>query len=98
MVRGAFIQLWVPMDVERMVRLFLALADGRIPDMDLPASHPKKAFMRRIIELEIRLAYHDRILDSLPEVMSRESSDVSPAAPEPFWSYEKEGMSDTYPS
>lgn len=65
----------------------------RLPDMELPASHPKKAFIRRIIELETRLAYHDRILDSLPEPMTKPASGVMPVAPEPVWPYEKEGES-----
>lgn len=43
-----------------------------IPDMSLPSAHPKLAFARRIIELEIRLAYHERIKTSLPpEVQGR---------------------------
>jgi nuclear cap-binding protein subunit 1 len=50
--------------------------------------------MRHIIELETRLAYHDRILDSLPEAMTEESSGVMPVSPDPVWQYEKEGTSD----
>jgi hypothetical protein len=65
--------------------------------MDLPASHPKKAFIRRIIELETRLAYHERILDSLPEAMTQEASGVMPVSPEPVWQYESEGMFDAIP-
>ncbi|CAO1625948.1 unnamed protein product [Parajaminaea phylloscopi] len=38
-----------------------------IPDMDLPHSQPAKAFARRVVELEIRLAYYDRIKGTLPE-------------------------------
>lgn len=38
-------------------------------DLDLPRSHPKRAFMYRVIELEVRLAYLDRIEQSLPERM-----------------------------
>lgn len=38
-----------------------------IPDLELPAAHPRRAFMRRLAELEVRLAYHDRILSTLPE-------------------------------
>lgn len=49
--------------------------------------------MRRIIELEIRLAYHDRIVDSLPEAMAAESSGVVSAAPDAVWQYEREGKS-----
>ncbi|SPO31731.1 related to 80 kDa nuclear cap binding protein [Ustilago trichophora] len=38
-----------------------------IPDTTLPATHPKIVFMKRIVELEIRLAYFDRIKETLPE-------------------------------
>lgn len=38
-----------------------------IPDTSLPESHPKIVFMKRIVELEIRLAYYDRIKQTLPE-------------------------------
>lgn len=38
-----------------------------IPDMTLPLSSPKMAFARRIVELEVRLAYYDRIKTTLPE-------------------------------
>ncbi|OCF55167.1 nuclear cap-binding protein subunit 1 [Kwoniella mangroviensis CBS 10435] len=61
-----------------------------IPDLDLPLSHPKRAFMRRVTELEVRLAYYDRILDTLPEPMKAEGAGViSSEPPEPFWPYEK---------
>ncbi|WVW83418.1 hypothetical protein I302_105438 [Kwoniella bestiolae CBS 10118] len=61
-----------------------------IPDLDLPLSHPKRAFMRRVTELEVRLAYYDRIYDTLPEPMKAEGAGViSSESPEPFWPYEK---------
>jgi hypothetical protein len=66
----------------------------RVPELVLPASHPKRAFMRRLAELEVRLAYHDRILDTLPEVMAAPDAGVLPSeAPEPVWPYEREGGS-----
>ncbi|EST06805.1 MIF4G-like, type 2 [Kalmanozyma brasiliensis GHG001] len=37
-----------------------------IPDTSLPATHPKVVFMRRIVELEIRLAYFERVQQTLP--------------------------------
>lgn len=43
-------------------------------DLDLPRSHPKRAFMFRIIELEVRLAYLDRIEQTLPEKMLDEKA------------------------
>jgi hypothetical protein len=64
----------------------------RIPDLALPASHPKRAFMRRVVELEIRLAYHDRILETLPEPMqSAEAGVICAQPPDPVWPYENQG-------
>lgn len=48
--------------------------------------------MRRVIELEIRLAYHDRILETLPEPMTVEGAGViARDPPDPYWAYEKPG-------
>lgn len=61
-----------------------------VPDLELPTGHPKRAFMRRVVELEVRLAYHDRIHQTLPEPMLEKGAGViSDAPPEPVWSYEK---------
>ncbi|CDR99104.1 related to 80 kDa nuclear cap binding protein [Sporisorium scitamineum] len=38
-----------------------------IVDTELESAHPKIVFMKRIVELEIRLAYHDRVKQTLPE-------------------------------
>ncbi|TXT14535.1 uncharacterized protein COLE_00728 [Cutaneotrichosporon oleaginosum] len=60
-----------------------------IPDLELPVTHPRRAFMRRVVEQEIRLAYHDRILQTLPEPMlAKEAEVVRPEAPDPVWPYE----------
>lgn len=60
-----------------------------IPDLVLPAAHPKRAFMRRVVEQEIRLAYHDRILQTLPdEMFAKGAGVVSEEAPDPVWKYE----------
>lgn len=61
-----------------------------MPELELPAGHPKRAFMRRIVDLEVRLAYHDRILETLPEPMTQDASVISDA-PDPVWPYEQEG-------
>ena len=64
----------------------------RIPDLELPTAHPKRAFMRRLVDLEVRLAYHDRILQTLPEAMLDENAGVvSPDAPDAVWVYEQPG-------
>jgi len=48
--------------------------------------------MRRLVDLEVRLAYHDRILQTLPEAMLDENAGVvSPDAPDPVWVYEQAG-------
>jgi len=36
------------------------------PEIELPNSHPKKAFIRNVIDKEIRLSFPKRIADSLP--------------------------------
>ncbi|KAK8870013.1 hypothetical protein IAR55_000583 [Kwoniella newhampshirensis] len=62
-----------------------------LSELDLPASHPRRAFMRQLAELEVRLAYHDRILDTLPEAMSADGAGVlSTESPDPVWPYDKE--------
>ena len=61
----------------------------RLPDLSLPVQHPRRAFMRRAVEFEIRLSYHDRIMKTLPESM--QSSDayiISEQAPGPAYDYE----------
>ncbi|WVR04989.1 hypothetical protein IAU60_002001 [Kwoniella sp. DSM 27419] len=61
-----------------------------ISELELPSSHPRRAFMRRVTELEIRLAYHDRILETLPDAMVADNAGViSSEPPEPFWAYER---------
>ncbi|KAK0523219.1 Nuclear cap-binding protein subunit 1 [Tilletia horrida] len=40
-----------------------------VKDLDIPASHPRRALIRRILELELRLSYYDRIRDTLPPEM-----------------------------
>ncbi|TFK28686.1 cap binding protein 80-PB [Coprinopsis marcescibilis] len=60
-----------------------------VPDLSLPIQHPRRAFMRRAIEFEIRLAYHDRILKTLPEAMQSPEAYVIPeSGPSPFFDYE----------
>ena len=67
-----------------------------IPDLELPTAHPKRAFVRRVVDLELRLAYHDRILHTLPEPMQEESAGViSSLPPDPVWIYEQAGESST---
>ncbi|EPQ25779.1 uncharacterized protein PFL1_06646 [Pseudozyma flocculosa PF-1] len=59
-----------------------------IGDAALPASHPRRAFSRRIVELEVRLAYYDRIKQTLPEEIAQSS--LAPEEPLPAFTYADE--------
>lgn len=49
--------------------------------------------MRRALEFEIRLSYHDRILKTLPPAMQEEDANVIAAqAPGPDFEYEEPSM------
>src|SRR5262245_62773101 len=64
----------------------------RVPDLALTVQHPKRAFMRRAIEFEIRLSYHDRILKALPvEMQSPEAHTIQEEAPGPDFEYDDPG-------
>ncbi|KAI0334935.1 cap binding protein 80-PB [Cubamyces sp. BRFM 1775] len=61
-----------------------------IPDLVLVPQHPKRTFMRRAVEFEIRLSYHDRILRILPEPMREPDAQViSAEAPGPEFEYDE---------
>lgn len=66
--------------------------ESRIPNLQLDASHPKRAFMRRALELEIRLSYYDRIMKTLPEPMQSLDAGVMPSEA-PGYEYEYESSS-----
>ncbi|KAJ7367816.1 MIF4G like-domain-containing protein [Mycena albidolilacea] len=60
-----------------------------IPDLSLSIQHPKRAFMRRALEFEIRLSYHDRILKTLPaEMQAPEGHTIGEQAPGPDFEYD----------
>ncbi|KAJ7179608.1 MIF4G like-domain-containing protein [Mycena filopes] len=60
-----------------------------IPDLSLAIQHPKRAFMRRALEFEIRLSYHDRILKTLPpEMQAPEGNTIGEQAPGPDFEYD----------
>lgn len=51
--------------------------------------HPKRNFIRRAIETEIRLSYFDRILKTLPEPFQSPDADAIPEqAPGPEFDYD----------
>jgi hypothetical protein len=83
------------MGLERMVSLIIHsrktgyLQLHRIPDLSLPVQHPKRSFIHRAVEYEIRLSYHDRILKTLPEAMHVPDACVIPEqAPGPDFEYD----------
>ena len=59
-----------------------------IPDTNLAATHPKVVFMKRIVELEIRLAYFDRIKQTLPDEVQAVA--MPPVEPSPVFTYADE--------
>src|SRR5215471_11256965 len=88
------------MGVERMVRSACDISHYnhsysfpflpcRIPDLNLTVQHPKRAFMRRALEFEIRLSYHDRIIKTLPvQMQAPESHTIQEEAPGPDFEYD----------
>ncbi|QRV73093.1 eukaryotic translation initiation factor 4G [Ceratobasidium sp. AG-Ba] len=60
-----------------------------LPDLELPAHHPKRQLMRRVVDFEIRLSYYDRVVKTLPPPMADPKAGVLPAqAPGPTFAYE----------
>ncbi|KAF9020629.1 hypothetical protein BDZ89DRAFT_1138556 [Hymenopellis radicata] len=60
-----------------------------LPDLTLVPQHPRRAFMRRVLEYEIRLSYFDRIAKTLPPQMQEPDAYVLPkVAPGPHFPYE----------
>ncbi|KAF6762456.1 cap binding protein 80-PB [Ephemerocybe angulata] len=69
-----------------------------VPDLELTVQHPKRAFMRRAIEFEIRLAYHERIFKTLPEQMQAADAYTIPDnGPTPAFEYEDPGKFSLFP-
>ncbi|KAL4241306.1 Nuclear cap-binding protein subunit 1 [Abortiporus biennis] len=60
-----------------------------IPDLTLCVQHPKRVFMRKAVDCEIRLSYYDRILKTLPEPMQSVDAQVMPEeSPGPVYEYD----------
>ncbi|KAI9572404.1 MIF4G like-domain-containing protein [Boletus coccyginus] len=59
-----------------------------VPDLAFVEQHPRRAFMRRAIELEMRLSYHDRVLKTLPEPMQTDPNVIASQPPGPNFEYE----------
>ncbi|TFY82925.1 hypothetical protein EWM64_g1090 [Hericium alpestre] len=61
----------------------------QIGDLSLPVQHPKRVFIRRALDLEIRLSYHDRILKTLPEPFQDPAAGaMADQAPGPEYDYD----------
>lgn len=64
----------------------------RIPDLQLSSQNPRRNFMRKAVEYEIRLAYYDRIARTLPEDLQDPEAQIVPdQAPGPDYEYEDPG-------
>jgi nuclear cap-binding protein subunit 1 len=64
----------------------------RAADMDESEKHPKRVFVKRVMDLEIRLSYFDRIKNTVPGSML--DAGVFPEeAPGPDYVYEEPGLS-----
>ncbi|KAG8935874.1 hypothetical protein FRC02_005873 [Tulasnella sp. 418] len=66
-----------------------------IPDLSFAQAHPQKRFIKRAIELEIRLSYHDRIKGSLPADFLEPEPNVFPQEP-PAGDYEYDSTDHPY--
>lgn len=58
--------------------------------MDVSTKHPKRVFVKRTIELEIRLSYYDRVKNMTPPELL-ETGVVAEDAPRASYAYESEG-------
>lgn len=56
-----------------------------VADLALPWPHARRAFMRRLAELEVRLAYYDRIKTTIPEEL--QGALLPPEEPAPLFTY-----------
>lgn len=63
---------------------------NRAPDMNVSTKHPKRVFVKRTVELEIRLSYYDRVKNMMPPVLL-DTGVVAEDAPSASYAYESEG-------
>ncbi|KDE05505.1 hypothetical protein MVLG_04099 [Microbotryum lychnidis-dioicae p1A1 Lamole] len=62
-------------------------------DMEIDHQHPKRIFVQRVIELEVRLSYFERIKDTIPDAML-EKGVVAEVAPGPNYQYDRPDSQD----
>lgn len=60
--------------------------------MELPKEHPKRVFIERTIELDVRLSYYDRIKGTIPQKML-EAGAMMLEAPGSDYAYDAAGAS-----
>ena len=78
---------WFVTPVSTACQILISLA--RVPDLALPTHHPKRIFVHRALELEVRLSYYDRVLKTLPQQFQEPSAGAMPdQAPGPSYEYE----------
>lgn len=66
----------------------------RIPDLNLASQHPKRLFIRRAVDFEIRLSYYDRVVKTLPEAYrDPDLNAIASQAPGPNFEYDEPGNS-----
>lgn len=58
--------------------------------MDVSVKHPKRVFVKRTIELEVRLSYFDRVKGTIPPTML-DTGVMAEEAPSATYAYESEG-------
>lgn len=60
-------------------------------DLSLPSDHPKRVLIDRILELEVRLSYFDRIKDTLPAPYKESLPLFQGEAPLPNFEFDNKG-------
>lgn len=63
--------------------------------MDVSAKHPKRVFVKRTMELEVRLSYYDRVKGTIPEPML-DTGVIPDVGPGPEYAYENSGASPSF--
>lgn len=76
--------------LDSLLALFLTTLLYRVSDMSLGEKHPKRVFVTRLIELEVRLSYYDRVKGTIPEALYT-TGVMADEAPGPEYAYAAAG-------
>jgi nuclear cap-binding protein subunit 1 len=57
----------------------------------LPSDHPKRVFIARVLELEVRVSYYDRVKKTLPDAYLDAPGLFPTEAPGPSFAFDEEG-------